>query len=192
LALHWRAVTNETRGTYWQSFIRQIHELPQGQLWRHNQAGDLPGKNEKIDRDKLIDLTLANLGKRGFTYTHKPPTPENLDAIRGANTLGFTINLSANNLDHADRLVKTGLPVVVVLPEEDVDKRNQFTPAGHRVVTCPATRSKRINCSTCGLCQKKNRGFIIGFPAHGARKKQLSNFVRQVSQTTHQPQPTTN
>jgi hypothetical protein len=191
LALHWRAVTNQSRGTYWQSFIRQIHELPQGQLWRHNQAGDLPGLNGDIDRNKLEDLAIANQGKRGFTYTHKPPTRRNLELISSANAHGFTINLSANTLDHADRLVKTGLPVVVVLPSEDVDKRNQFTPAGHKVVTCPATRSKRINCSTCGLCQKKNRGFIIGFPAHGTRKKQLSNFVRGVSHTTHQPQPTT-
>jgi hypothetical protein len=196
LALHWRAVTNETRGTSWQSFIRQIFELPSGQLWRHNQAGDLPGLNNDIDRDKLTDLVIANTGKRGFTYTHKPPTRRNLDAIRGANTLGFTINLSANNLDHADKLVKTGLPVVVVLPEDDVNKRNQLTPAGHKVVTCPATRSKRINCSTCGLCRKKNRGFIIGFPAHGARKASVSNLVRQVSHTTHiptvQPQLATN
>jgi hypothetical protein len=180
-------VTNETRGTSWQSFTRQIFELPAGQLWRHNQAGDLPGLNDDIDRNKLEDLVIANQGKRGFTYTHKPPTRRNLELIRSANTHGFTINLSANTLDHADKLVKTGLPVVVVLPEEDVDKRNQLTPAGYKVVTCPATRSEKINCSTCGLCQIRNRNFIIGFPAHGARKNSVSNLVRQVSHTTHIP-----
>lgn len=191
LALHWKAVTNESRGTHWQTFVRQIFELPTNQLWRHNQAGDLPGLNNTINGDALRSLTIANRGKRGFTYTHKPPTPENLLMIREANEGGFTINLSANNLDHADKLIKTGLPVTVVLPSEDVDKRSQLTPAGHRVVTCPATRSKRINCSTCALCQKADRNFIIGFPAHGARKTAVSKLVRQVSQTTHLPQPTT-
>jgi hypothetical protein len=186
-------VTQGARGVSWQSLVRQIFELPAQQLWRHNQVGDLPGVNNEIDRTKLEELVIANSGKRGFTYTHKPPTPDNLDAIRSANQHGFTINLSANNLDHADRLVKTGLPVVVVLPQEDVNKRSQRTPAGHRVVTCPATRSKSINCSKCGICQMKDRGFIVGFPAHGARKNKLSDFVRQVSHTTHkQPQPTTN
>jgi hypothetical protein len=180
-------VTNETRGTNWEAFIWQIFSLPANQLWRHNQAGDLPGLNNEINGDALRALTIANQGKRGFTYTHKPPTPENLATIREANEGGFTINLSANTLDHADRLVKTGLPVVVVLPEEDIDKRNQFTPAGHKVVTCPAVRSERINCSTCALCQKRDRNFIIGFPAHGARKSIVSNLVRQVSQTTHLP-----
>jgi len=183
-------VTNETRGTNWQSFIRQIFELPVGQLWRHNQAGDLPGLNDDIDRNKLEDLAIANQGKRGFTYTHKPPTRRNLELISSANAHGFTINLSANTLDHADRLVKTGLPVVVVLPEEDINKRNQLTPAGHKVVTCPAVRSERINCSTCALCQIRDRNFIIGFPAHGARKAAVSNLVRQVSQTTHLPTTT--
>jgi hypothetical protein len=196
LQLHWRAVTNETRGTSWQSFVRQIFELPSGQLWRHNQVGDLPGLNNDIDRNKLEDLVIANKGKRGFTYTHKPPTRRNLELIHSANEQGFTINLSANGLDHADRLVKTGLPVTVVLPSEDVDKRSQFTPAGHKVVTCPAARSERINCSTCALCQKQDRGFIIGFPAHGARKSIVSKIVRQVSHTTHipttQPQLATN
>lgn len=191
LALHWKAVTNGSRGTHWQTFLRQIFELPANQLWRHNQAGDLPGLNNTINGDALRSLTIANRGKRGFTYTHKPPTPENLSLIREANEGGLTINLSANNLDHADKLIKTGLPVTVVLPSEDVDKRSQLTPAGHKVVTCPAARSKRINCSTCALCQKADRNFIIGFPAHGARKNAVSNLVRQVSQTTHLPQPTT-
>jgi hypothetical protein len=190
LALHWRAVTNETRGTNWQSFIRQIFELPARQLWRHNQAGDLPGLNNDIDRNKLEELVIANQGKRGFTFTHKPPTRRNLDLIRSANTHGFTINLSANTLDHADKLIKTGLPVTVVLPQEDVAKRNQLTPAGHKVVTCPAARSKTISCSTCALCQKADRNFIIGFPAHGARKNSVSQLVRQVSHTTHIPTAT--
>jgi hypothetical protein len=33
----------------WDSFCDTIATLPEGTLWRHNQAGDLPGLGDKID-----------------------------------------------------------------------------------------------------------------------------------------------
>ena len=51
--------------------MHKIAALPVNDLWRHNQAGDLPGDGELIDKPKLRQLIKANHGKRGFTYSHK-------------------------------------------------------------------------------------------------------------------------
>jgi len=62
LALHWAAVSNGTRGTDWATFTASIAALPDGQLWRHNQAGDLPQSGGTIDPALLGDLVAANIG----------------------------------------------------------------------------------------------------------------------------------
>jgi hypothetical protein len=116
LALHWSKVTSGQRGFDWSAFLGKIRSFPAGQLWRHNQAGDLPGVGDKVDAKALRELVNANTGKRGFTYTHKPLSLGNLSAIRSANKRGFVVNLSANSVSHADKLAKTGLPVAAVVP----------------------------------------------------------------------------
>src|SRR6516162_5607019 len=37
-------------------FCANVAALPEGQLWRHNQAGDLPGKNNDIDEASMLAL----------------------------------------------------------------------------------------------------------------------------------------
>jgi hypothetical protein len=49
LALHWAKVTAGDRGMQWSEFCDVIAALPAGQLWRMNQAGDLPGAGETVD-----------------------------------------------------------------------------------------------------------------------------------------------
>jgi hypothetical protein len=137
-----------------------IASLPDGQLWRHNQAGDLPGVNETVDEVALYKIAEANRGKRGFTYTHKPLNETNMRAVVNANAAGFTVNLSANNLTHADQLAETGLPVVVVLPREVQGNVKITTPAGNAVVVCPATYRDDVTCASCGLCQRADRPVI--------------------------------
>ena len=80
LALHWRKVSEQGRGDDWATFVSRITALPSGQLWRHNQAGDLPGENNAINTDMLAQLVDANEGKRGWTYTHKPVTGDGNEA----------------------------------------------------------------------------------------------------------------
>jgi len=175
LALHWAKITQGNRGLIWEDFCDEISRLPRNQLWRHNQAGDLPGIGEQIDASALGALTKANRGRNGYTYTHKHGTESNLEAIRSANLNGFTINLSANSLAHADELAEHNAgPVVVVLPSDQT--KNTVTPAGRKVVICPATQRDCVTCATCGLCQKQ-RGAIVGFPAHGTAKKSVSIAV---------------
>ena len=177
LGIHWRAV-DSGRGTGLTQFCETIKSLPAGQLWRHNQAGDLPGDNNTIDVEAVNQLIAANLGKRGFTYTHKPMDSRDSRAIvRGANKAGFTINLSADNVQRADELKKLKIgPVVVVVPEET--RENFKTPAGNQVVICPAATRDNVSCATCKLCAWSQRDVIIAFPAHGSRKKLVSINAR--------------
>jgi len=167
----WNEVTRGERGGPLSALCEKIAALPAGQLWRHNQAGDLPGDGERIDSAGLAAIVAANNGKRGFTFTHySPARKRNAAAIRKANAAGFTVNLSANNLDHADDLAALDIgPVAVVLPA-GFDGRQTETPAGRRVAQCPATY-KDTTCADCGLCAKRDRKVIVGFPAHGVHKR---------------------
>jgi len=183
LALHWRKVSEEGRGDDWATFVSRISALPSGQLWRHNQAGDLPGKNNAIDTDMLAELASANVGKMGWTYTHKPVVGDgnvetcNRAAVRQANARGFTVNLSADNLQEADELKAADCgPVVVVLPADSL--LSMTTPAGHKVVVCPAQRPEsKATCATCGLCQRQ-RSVIVGFLAHGNQARAASSIAK--------------
>ena len=172
LKMHWNKVTSGERGGSIADLCEQIEQLADGQLWRHNQAGDLMGDGENIDAAALVRLTAANGNSAGFTYTHYDVLENtgNRDAVAMANHFGFTVNLSANNLRHADELSELGVgPVAVVLPVDVTS--NTVTPAGRRVVVCPATQRDDIQCSDCRLCAKGGNRPIIGFPAHGASKR---------------------
>lgn len=176
LAIHWRKVTEKKAGESFARFLEKIRALPNGQLWRHNQAGDLQGKANSIDGKALAALVEANKGKRGFTYTHKPMTKRNAALVRAANESGFTINISANNMVHADKLAALDAgPVVTVLPVDA--KENTTTPNGRKIVVCPATQRDDISCATCKLCAIAKRDFIIGFPAHGAAKRKAESVA---------------
>lgn len=172
LALHWSAVTNGARGVDFTEFCDAIASLPDRQLWRHNQAGDLPGDGVTVDPVRLGMLVRSNEAKRGFTYSHYRDS-ESLRWIRHANDFGFTVNLSGNNPADADMLADTGAgPVVTVLPSDCAQKGLKLeTPAGRRILVCPATTHDNVSCATCGLCAKSDRDFIIGFPAHGSGAK---------------------
>jgi len=172
LALHWNKIPY--RGMPWEDFCEAIAALPAGTLWRHNQAGDLPGDGaDRIDGPALMDLVEANLGRRGFTYTHYDPTKgDNAYWIAAANAMGFTINLSADTLEQADAYAALGLgPVVVVLPS--YTSAHGMTPEGRTVAVCPATQTEGVSCATCQICAKQRQA-VIGFPAHGSRKKVIN------------------
>jgi hypothetical protein len=190
LGMFWRALSTATPGeTFalpkgtgqsldWTRFTHTIAALPEGQLWRHNQAGDLPGEGNAIDADALDDLVTANMGKRGFTYTHKPMTADNAASVEHANKHGFTINLSANNLREADTLAALDIaPVAVVLPIDANHKDDIRTPEGRKVVVCPATYRDEVSCASCQLCQRSTRKVIVGFPAHGASRRKASKVA---------------
>jgi len=174
---HWLAMPVAATSINIIELCERIKRLPKGQLWRHNTAGDLPGVNEELDATQLDMIVAANRGKRGFTYTHKYNHADNIELIEAANKDGFTINLSANNAEEADALSDlTSCPVVVVLPTKATAKHYK-TPEGRDIVTCPAAIHENITCATCGICADAKRSFIVGFPAHGTRKKRANEIA---------------
>lgn len=206
MAMHWRNV--EKNGKSWALFIEMVRDLKPGTLWRAHSAGDLPNEGENPDsigRTALGLLIEANRGRNGFTYTHKPCTPEairhmckvqereptladwqlmrtNRATVAHANLNGFTVNLSMNSIAELDAFGLGTLPVAVVIPERTAafEPREFKTPAGNQVVVCPA-QYREVTCEACGLCQRSNRKFAIGFHAHGQDKKRVSLKVLQAA-----------
>lgn len=206
--IHWSGMKDggRTKTLTLEEFCGAIKSLPRNQLWRHNQAGDLPqselsaGQGTCIHWPSMHKLILANKGKRGFTYTHYPwekthpkieaypwAAEDNLKVIRKANADGFTVNVSCESPEQADRAMSLGLPAVLVVPE---DAPNSWhTPAGNLVKTCPAVLYDNVNCARCGLCQKQQlqgpKGemrprHIVAFPAHGAGKGKVTKTIQEL------------
>lgn len=156
-----------TSGLTYDDLLDEISRLKRGTLWRHNDAGDLLGRDGLIDFQALMGLVKANEGRRGFTFTHYG-WRDNYAAITNANTGGFTINVSASSIGDAKAAYIDGLPVAVireqVKPVEDID--------GIRYVVCPA-QTKGWTCKDCGLCYQADREYVIVFRPHGVKKKSL-------------------
>lgn len=176
--MHWRRTARA--GIPFGTLLARIMSLPKGTLWRYAVAGDLPGIGNALDLEALALLWRANeVGRgRGFTFTHKPLTRlAERRAIALANQKGFTVNLSADSLEQADERAELGIgPVAVVLPAgASGDIR---TPAGRRVVVCPA-ETRGVSCADCQLCSRANRKGIVGFRAHGQMQRTVSEIARR-------------
>lgn len=179
LRIHWDAVTDGRRGESWEALCGSVSRLPLAIMIRYAQAGDLPGDGVVIDFDALLMIARAAWGRQMFGYTHYPMTLAwNALAVETAIGLGFVINVSANDLWHADELKGlTSAPVVVVLPR-DYPHTGGFTPGGHRVVVCPAQTQEGVTCQTCKLCASAKRKSIVGFLAHGTKARQAEAIAR--------------
>lgn len=157
------------RGVPWSVFLDCVSALPAGTLWRYAVAGDLPGHENAIDADQFHQLGVANSGRRGFTFTHKPLTAENEELIAWANfKKGFAINISAWDKADADKKADRGVgPVVCLIPWGTA--KVSLTPSGRTVLACPAQWTRgEITCKTCQKCADPNREEIIGFYPHGS------------------------
>lgn len=167
----------------WIGFLAKVAKLPAGTMFRHNVAGDLPGKGEEVDPAMIAGLVGATRHLVSWTYSHKRSKLAKL-AIRTANRRdGITINLSANSPADADTLASTYYgPVVTVLPGDTATKVS-YTPRGRMIVTCPATYRDSVTCATCGngrpLCMRKDRAYIVGFPAHGVSARRADAVARE-------------
>jgi hypothetical protein len=122
LVMHWDRVSRGLAGVSWSEFCAKIAALRPGRLWSYAQTGDLPGYGPEIDSGLFQELVAANTGKNAIAFTHKPVLGddtvaiENQRVIAAAVRAGFTVNLSADNPSHADRLAELGIaPVVTVL-----------------------------------------------------------------------------
>jgi hypothetical protein len=192
--LQWNRVDSGKVGGPWSQFCREVAALPRGILWRHNVAGDLPGRNDRLDRAACLRLANANRGRRGFTFTHYPLieglhgeryAPEKLAAHNRAVVAemlarGFTVNASADSVAHADRIRAgaPGIPVAALLPQ-NTTARAMRTPAGRKIVTCPETYRSDLTCAQCGICANRSPArAVVGFPAHGPRARKADAIAR--------------
>ena len=183
---HWKKVPE--RGTLWADFVKKVAAFPKGQLWRHNEAGDLPSRKGRIDAAKLRALVKANRGRRGFTYTHHELTEANIAAIRYANANGFTVNVSCETVGQVDYVRALGLPAVLATPKgEPVPTQ---TPGGNPLRICPAVTSAeaikagrdvlKIQCTNCGICYRHDRVSTIVCPAHGPGAERVGEAIFKV------------
>ncbi len=180
MKIHWDKVSRGEKGYVWDDFISKVQGLKKNQIWRHNQAGDLVGTDNKIDEWYLASLTSANVGRRGFTYTHYPMTEHNQKCVSLANQHGFTVNLSADTVEEADTLAALGVaPVVCITPR---GSKLRVTPGGRKITMCPAQTVEYMTCAVCQLCQDPNRKTIVGFEVHGARFKTAQRVIEIKSQ----------
>lgn len=155
----------------------KIAALPEGQLWRGEVVGDLVGVGERVDAYELGLIVRANIGRKGFTYSHKR-SAQAIKWIRHANAWGYTVNLSANDAADADYLANLAAgPVVCIVPSDT--PVHSFTPAGRPIVVCPAQIGD-TTCAVCQLCQKADRKSIVGFRAHGTRTKTVNQRASRV------------
>ena len=182
LGMHWRKIGPDGRGDQWSLFCDRVKTFIPEQLWRHNQAGDLPKCTDKHDGPDRIDITkalqLSNASEhtKGWTYTHYDPMVAwNAKVIKAMNKVdGMTVNLSADSLEQADEYVQLNIaPVCVILPQDSPTMGNK-TPNGVPIVTCPAQTTEEMSCDKCKLCQVRDRKAIVGCLAHGTAKKRLS------------------
>ena len=182
LNIHWSKLSDGLRGLTFKDFCAKLASFPADTFGRLNQAGDLPGSGNRINGKMLSKLTKAVSTKRFFSYTHKLVTgnsfvaKQNRKHVKSANDNGLVINLSGNNLDHADKLKKLNIgPVVVVLPLTSPE--TLVTKAGNKIVVCPVQSREGVTCKTCKLCSRGDRSVIIGFRSHGYAKNKVSQIA---------------
>ena len=188
-AIHWRNLNEGKRGKDLDGFLLDIMSLFMPAIWRMNEVGDLPqdpDNTNRIDIETAMAICAANnfggYCRNGFTYTHYPVLDNqaskadvlhNRAIIKAMNDHGFTVNLSANNIAEADQMMELGIgPVVCILSMEGA-----IPASDNKIIVCPNYMSKDVQCVNCRVCLKKNRNSIVGFPAHGCKKKSLPEVV---------------
>jgi hypothetical protein len=176
IAIHWAAVTDGSRGVPYGDFLGLIRELPAGQLWRHNQVGDLWKPGTLAGRTALNALVDANRGRRGFTYSHHKRTPRTVKAFRAATANGFTVNASCHTEAEADAAMADGLRAVFIVPADDPRTAWQ-TAGGNRAVVCPAQRFDGMTCQRCQLCQARPSNVAVVFRAHGNGRRKVETVI---------------
>jgi hypothetical protein len=146
-----------------------------------------------LNQIRCIQLADSNgadgINRGGYTYSHYSPLPikgvvskvvaqHNAKVIKEMNARGFVVNLSADNLAHADQLADLAIgPIVTILPRDA--NRTMRTPNGRRVIVCPAVLHHNVNCVDCKVCANATRKSIIGFPAHGSSAKRVDAIARE-------------
>jgi hypothetical protein len=156
-----------------ESIVKAINDLPPRIIVRHNEAGDLPHVNGKIDDAawSAIDAALSGKKRLPFTYTHHKLTDSNIAIMERSKTV---INASCESIQKVKRSIERGLPTVAAVKGLDKMAYKQ----GVKFVQCPAEYLEGMQCIKCGngtpLCARRDRNYVIGFNAHGVAKSKVT------------------
>ena len=103
-----------------------------------------------------IDVAVREAGLGLISYAY--------DAHQRSQHLKGLVNASTVSLQQADEAVDAGWATTTVLPPRTFQPVR--TPAGRRVLPCPALLPERSAvCNTCGRCDPRSgHDFIVGFP----------------------------
>ena len=130
-----------------------------------------------LDQDYLAAVLQAvPPGGESWTYSHFP-----FDQLP-RNTVGTTINFSADTEPQAIAAAQAGHPTVYAAPHDDTDWPRRIGDV--RFIECPAvTHPDKVTCETCGgdqgaLCARKQRDYVVVFRGHGPRKKLVGSQER--------------
>lgn len=171
----------------WGDFCVYVRENTEpGEFVRLQDAGDFPKDPSvpgQIDREAIGQLLPSCVGRKACAFTHHEvlfgkisdsAVLSNRAVIQACNKVGLTVNLSGNDLEHADRLADLGIaPVVAVVPE-DFPATGGKTPDGRPVIVCLHQVGKVKDCKSCGLCAVPTRKAIVGLRLHNVGKANFS------------------
>lgn len=151
---------------YWLLGIPRRHKV------RHLVSGDLMGEDGKVDMDFVAAIREgheeAQIDGWGYTHAWRELSPLDINNKR------VTFNASCESEDQAREALEAGWPTVLVLPY-GVEKHPRIELADGRkvpVYVCPEQKNG-TPCSVCKQCLRGDRKHVVGFMAHGVKKRSI-------------------
>lgn len=151
-----------------------LGKIPTGRNIRFHEVGDY---TEGMQEVKVFSGVVGRRKFNVLSYTHRLPTEFHMGVAKSAN---YVINFSGESAAHAEWCLDNGVNAVIALPSVFEGKYIKYGTVN--VVVCPAVY-RDTTCGDCMLCAKdrvKCR-IVIGFPAHGAKKKEVDRVLGSVA-----------
>ena len=131
-----------------------VQSLPDKQVWRHNQAGDLPHIAGQINPGMMAHLVVANAGrKRGYAciMNSMTTTPLSFDELIAKDS---PLMQAWNR--YLPLIMRWTWTCLLVLLSLTIDLWTALSPGGRQVVVCPA-QERDISCSSANSVQMQAR-----------------------------------
>jgi hypothetical protein len=177
ISLHWNKVTSGDRGVSLSVLTDRIRKLPGFFPLRYGVLGDIP--QQELHWQQICE-SIGSRKLKAWCYTHRP-YDERTHKVAALN--GLTINYSCHSEAEAIAHVKAGRYAAIVLRSDCMGpgwplRDHDGNLTGVTVKLCPQSYDKNITCGSCMLCHDRPANVVIGFPAHGTRKKAAEGTVR--------------
>lgn len=158
------AVTVPARYTLANALAKRARTAKMARVTAIGDAGRLPAEDADV---VVATIRAAGLAVVGYTH-HWREAPV-------AKAWRKRLMASTESLADVDAATDAGWRATVVVATDA--PRVTTTPAGRRVVVCPAQIAeelgKKVTCDDCRLCDAARPGPAIAFRAHGNQKKEI-------------------